>query len=63
LLRDISTIIANERVSIIGIESHTDTMKQTMAMSIKVEVTTSELLVRVVDKLCQLDDVIQVKRL
>jgi GTP pyrophosphokinase len=38
-------------------------MKQTMAMSIKVEVTTSELLVRVVDKLCQLDDVIEVKRL
>ena len=63
LLRDISTIIANERVSIIGIESHTDTIKQTMGMSIKVEVTSSELLVRVIDKLCQLDDIIQVKRL
>lgn len=63
LLRDISTIIANERVSIMGIESHTDRLKQTMAMNIKVEVTNSDLLVRVIDKLCQLDDVIEVKRL
>jgi GTP pyrophosphokinase len=63
LFRDISTIIANEKVSIIGIESHSDNAKQTMSMKIKMEVTSSELLTRVLEKLHQLDDVIEVKRL
>ncbi|GAW95897.1 MULTISPECIES: GTP diphosphokinase [Colwellia] len=63
LLRDISTIIANERVSIIGMESHTDKAKQTMSMKLKLEVENSELLLRVLDKLRQLDDVSQVRRL
>lgn len=63
LFRDISTIIANEKVSIIGIESHSDSAKQTMIMKIKMEVTSSELLTRVLEKLYQLDDVIEVKRL
>ena len=63
LLRDISTIIANERVSIIGMESNTDKAKQTMSMNIKLEVASSELLMRVLDKLRQLDDVTQVRRL
>lgn len=63
LFRDISTIIANEKVSIIGIDSHSDHTKQTMSMNIKMEVTSSELLTRVLDKLRQLDDVIEVKRL
>ena len=63
LLRDISTIIANERMSIIGMESNTDNAKQTMNMTLKLEVSSTELLTRVVDKLQQLDDVTQVRRL
>jgi GTP pyrophosphokinase len=63
LFRDISTIIANEKVSIVGIESHSDNAKQTMIMNIKMEVTSSELLSRVLEKLHQLDDVVEVKRL
>jgi len=63
LFRDISTIIANEKVSIIDIESHTDSAKQMMIMNIKLEVTSSELLTRVLTKLRQLDDVVEVKRL
>jgi GTP pyrophosphokinase len=63
LFRDISTIIANEKVSIVGIDSHSDSIKQTMSMIIKMEVTGSELLARVITKLRQLDDVIDVKRL
>ena len=57
------TIIANEKVSIVGIESHSDNAKQTMSMIINMEVTSSELLTRVIDKIRQLDDVIDVKRL
>ena len=63
LFRDISAIIANEKVSIVGIESHSDTVKQTMSTTINVEVTSSELLTRLIAKLRQLDDVIDVKRL
>lgn len=63
LFRDISTIIANEKVSIIGIESHSDGAKQTMSMKIEMEVTSSELLTRVLEKIRQLDDVVEVKRL
>lgn len=63
LFRDISTIIANEKVSIVGIESNTDNTKQTMVMNIKMEVTSGELLTRVLEKLRQLDDVVEVKRL
>lgn len=63
LFRDISTIIANEKVSILGIESNSDTDKQTMIMKIKMEVTSIELLSRVLDKIRQLDDVLEVKRL
>jgi GTP pyrophosphokinase len=63
LLRDISTIISNERVSIIGIESNTDNAKQSMSMTIKVEITNNEALTRLLAKLNQLDDVVEVKRL
>ena len=63
LFRDISTIIANEKVSIIGIDSHSDSAKQTMSMVINMEVTSIALLTTVMDKIRQLDDVIDVKRL
>jgi GTP pyrophosphokinase len=63
LFRDISTIIANEKVSIVGIESHSDSAKQTMSTIINMEVTSSVLLARVIEKLRQLDDVVEVKRL
>lgn len=63
LLRDISTIIANERVSIVGMDSNTDKVKQTVSMNLKLEVASSDLLTRVLDKLRQLDDVTQVRRL
>ncbi|TYK65068.1 GTP diphosphokinase [Colwellia echini] len=63
LLRDISTIISNERMSIVGMESNTDHAKQTVIMNVKVEVESSELLKRVLEKLNQLDDVMKVRRL
>jgi len=63
LLRDISTIISNERVSIIGIESNTDNAKQSMSMTIKIEIANNEALTRLLAKLTQLDDVVEVKRL
>lgn len=63
LLRDISTIISNERLSIVGLESQTDTVNQTMKMVIKLEVKSNGTLARIQTKLLQLDDIIEVTRL
>jgi len=63
LLRDISTIIANERLSILGIESSSDLASQSMKMTVKLEISSSEALSKLIKKLIQLDDVIDVKRI
>ena len=63
LLRDVSTIISNEKVSIIGMESHSDTDKQTMVMSITLELANSSALSKLISKLLQLEDVGEVRRL
>lgn len=63
LLRDISTIIANERVSIVGLESTTNKNDQTMKMIITLEIGNNEILARILQKLMQLDDVVDAKRM
>jgi len=63
LLRDVSTLIANDKLSIYGIESHSDTKRQTMYMTIKLEINNRERLAKVMAKIRQLDDVAEVKRL
>ena len=63
LVRDISTIIANERVSIMGMESRSDHVKQTVMMSLTIEIANNEMLTRLISKLLQLDDIIEAKRL
>jgi len=63
LLRDISTIIANERVSIVGMESSTNAANQSMRMIIKLEIPHNEVLAKILTKLAQLNDVIEATRL
>jgi len=63
LLRDISTIIANDRVSIVGMESNSDRAHETMIMTIKVEIANNEILTHLITKLLQLNDIASVKRL
>ena len=63
LVRDISTIVSNERVSIVGMESRSDPVKQTVAMMLNIEIANNEILGRLIGKLLQLDDVLEVKRL
>jgi GTP pyrophosphokinase len=62
LLRDVSTIIANERLFIMGLESHSDKNKPTTTILIHVEITDNESLNRLLQKLLQLDDVIEAVR-
>ena len=62
LLRDVSTIIANERLLIVGLESHSDRKAQTTTMSIQIEIANQDTLQRLLSKFSQLDDVIEAKR-
>jgi len=63
LLRDVSTLIANERVGIIGMEVNTNNTQQSMVMNITMELANNETLSRLLAKFLQLDDVIDAKRL
>ncbi|WP_206483621.1 GTP diphosphokinase [Thalassotalea sp. G2M2-11] len=63
LVRDVSTIVANERVSIFGMETRSDQQKHTVAMSLNIEIANNEMLTRLQSKLQQLDDIIEVNRL
>ena len=62
LLRDVSTIIANDRLSILGLSSQQDAQKQLTKMQIELEITNQEMLQRLLNKLMQLDDVLEAKR-
>jgi len=63
LVRDISTIIANDRVSIFGMESRSDQAKQIVVMTLKIEIANNEILNRLITKLLQIDDILEAKRL
>ncbi|GHE86229.1 GTP diphosphokinase [Thalassotalea profundi] len=62
LLRDVSTIIANERLFIMGLESHADRNKPTSTILIHIEISDNDSLNRLLSKLLQLDDVIEAVR-
>ncbi len=62
LLRDVSTIISNDRISILGMESNSDVMKNSMSMVIKLEVSNGDMLTRLINKVSQIDDVVDVHR-
>lgn len=62
LLRDITTVIANDKISVVGMESKTESKNNSVKMWFKLEVDSLELLSRIVTKIDQLDDVVSVKR-
>lgn len=62
LLRDISTIIANERILIAGMDSRPEKNKQLNHMNFTLEISNSDMLNRIINKLLQLDDIVEVTR-
>ncbi|WP_392566490.1 GTP diphosphokinase [Utexia brackfieldae] len=62
LLRDITTILANEKVNVLGVSSRTDTKQQTATIDMDMQVYNQEALNRVLSKLNQLPDVIEARR-
>ncbi|WP_437612473.1 GTP diphosphokinase [Erwinia sp. V71] len=63
LLRDITTILANEKVNVLGVSSRSDTKKQLATIDMDIEIYNQQVLSRVLARLNQVPDIIDAKRL
>ncbi len=63
LLRDITTVIANEKVNVMGVRSKSNVRTQTADIDVDLEVYNVSDLSKIVTKLNQIDNVISAKRL
>ncbi|MEW9799013.1 GTP diphosphokinase [Alteromonas sp. CYL-A6] len=62
ILRDITTVLANENVALLGVNSQSDKRRQTAVISISVEVQDADTLAKVIERLRQLKGVVDVRR-
>ena len=62
LIRDITTILANEKINVIGMSTDSDVNNQMVKMGLKLEVYNLSAFNRVLDKISQVEEVIKVKR-
>lgn len=63
LLRDITTVLANEKVNVLAVASRSDTKQQLAKIDMNIEIYNQQVLSRVLGKLNQLPDVIDAHRL
>ncbi|WP_017443589.1 GTP diphosphokinase [Gayadomonas joobiniege] len=63
LLRDITTILANEKAYVLGVSSHSDEKKNEAAIDINMSVPNLEVLTRLMSKISQLPDIYEALRL
>jgi len=62
LLQDISSVLSNEEISVLGVNTQTDRRKEMANMLFTVEMDNVAQLSRVLEKLAQVPDVLQVRR-
>jgi GTP pyrophosphokinase len=62
LLRDISSVFANAEIDVLGVKTHTDRRHERASMRFTVEVRDMQQLSRVLDRLAQVPDVLDVRR-
>jgi len=62
ILRDITTVLSNEKVSLLGVNSLSNKMQGTAHIKIVIEVTDAENLARTAEKLRQINDVSDIVR-
>ncbi|OOR99572.1 GTP diphosphokinase [Haemophilus paracuniculus] len=62
LLRDVSGIMANEKVNVLAVSSRTDTKRGLATIEMEIELNNVEMLNKLLARLAQLDDVIEAKR-
>ena len=63
LLRDITTVLANDKISVLGVSSRPDTKKQLATIDMEIELNNVQILSKILARLSKLDDVIEAKRL
>ena len=63
LLKDITTLLSNEKVNVLGVNSMSNIKKQSAIIDLNLEVHNSEEISKLSGKLKQLKDVSQVRRL
>ncbi len=63
LLRDITTILANEKVNVLGVASRSDTRQQLATIDMTIEIYNLQVLGRVLGELNEVPDVIDARRL
>ncbi|TCP96244.1 GTP pyrophosphokinase [Cricetibacter osteomyelitidis] len=63
LLRDITTVLANEKVNVAGVSSRNDTKRQIATIDMEIELNNVQILSKILARLAKLDDVIEAKRL
>ena len=63
LLRDITTIIAAEKINVLGVRSRSNMDRQTASIDIDMEVYNISDLTKMLSKLAQMPDVISARRL
>ena len=62
ILRDITTVLSNEKVGLLGVNSSTNKAHNTAHITLSVEVTDAENLSRTIEKLKQINDVTDIVR-
>ncbi|MDB2374519.1 GTP diphosphokinase [Psychrosphaera haliotis] len=62
LLRDITTILANDKVNVLAMSTDSDVNNQVVTMGLKLEVYNLSAFNRVLDKISQVEEVMKVKR-
>lgn len=63
LLRDITTVLANDKISVLGVSTRTNTKRQLANIDMQIELNNVEILSKILSRLEKLDDVIEAKRL
>ncbi len=62
LLRDVSTLLANDQINVLGVSTYTDTKDLVARMELHIEVTDIGQLSRILSRIGQLPNLIEVKR-
>ncbi|HDL6241935.1 TPA: ACT domain protein, partial [Mannheimia haemolytica] len=61
--RDVSAIMANEKVNVLGVSSRTDVKRSLATIDMEIQLNNVEILNKLLARIAQLDDVIEAKRL
>lgn len=62
LLRDVSAIMANEKVNVLRVSSRTDPKRNLAMIDMEIELNNVDMLAKILNRVAQLDDVIEAKR-